>query len=143
MYDDLLGPKKKKSNYNGARHKKLSITYVKKLNFQVDTPTPSGKIYPKHVVEDALNNKLGPNYRNNFFLVAYPPKDPTVVNLANVIGIIQSFKICPNNDILIEIKYTYGNEVFSQFDITWCALGSIDDKGRVQNPLTITQLYLI
>lgn len=144
MYDDILGPKRKIPFHAGAKHNRIALTtYWKKINFQLDTPTKSGRIYPTHVVRDELNRKIPKqNYRNNFFLVCDTPKDPTIVQLDNVVGIILAYKIRGIN-VLLEIKYLQGYDAYSQFDIALCCLGSVDDKNVVKSPLTITQVYMI
>lgn len=153
MYDDLLGKRKKKApcgDYpeNCTDHKcnvcfTKPKTYWKKINFQLDTPTKNGRIYPTHVVRDELNRLIPKkNYRKNFFLVYDTPQDPTTVNLAHVIGIVLDFKI-RGVDVLLEIQYLKGHDAYHQFDIALCCLGDTDDKNIVKSPLTITQVYMI
>ena len=143
MYDDILGKrkpdKKSKPNWNPT------ITYWKKNStFQVDTPTPNnGRIYPTHIVRDALSKRIPAiNYKRNFFLVYDTPKDPTIVQLDHVIGIVLAYQI-RGIDILLEIQYLKGNDAYSAFDIALCCLGDVDEKNVVKSPLEITQVYMI
>ena len=141
MYDDILGPKRKAD-------KKLKTiwnkTYWKKNStFQVDYATPNGRTYPTHVVRDALRKRIPAiGYKKDFFLVYDTPKDPTIVQLDHVIGIVLAYQI-RGIDILLEIQYLKGNDAYSAFDIALCCLGDVDEKNVVKSPLEITQVYMI
>lgn len=79
MYDDLLGPAKPKQ--------KWTIFFAKELHFdtglttatpfKVGDPSPTGKIYPLSVMDEAFGRAM--NKKGELYLVSQKPKNVTVV----------------------------------------------------------------
>ncbi|MBU7025446.1 MAG: hypothetical protein HXS48_00780 [Theionarchaea archaeon] len=154
MYDDLLGSRKK----NIPENPKPQIAHSKKLYFdcgmtampfKVDTTSPTGKVYPKNIVEIAFTDKLPflgsevATTGKNLFLVNKLPLKPTIVDPLHLIGFCIGYDIDDiSKEVYVNISYGKGKEDFSHFDIAPAFLGTVMPNGTVDT-LLITQLYLI
>jgi hypothetical protein len=147
MYDDLLGTKQQPKQ----KQAKWSIFFVKQLYldisngtsmvFKVDTPTPSGRIYPKDEMEKTFKKATT---GKGLYLVKYPPQDPIMVNPANIIGWCLGYSISDvSKEITVEMKYLKGKEDYAQFDFAPLMIGATDAHTKKVSLVNLTQLYII
>lgn len=128
MFEDILG------------EKKTNEWIWKPLEFKVDTPSRTGKIYPKEIFIKAFQRCLS---LGNIFLVNCLPQDPSKVDLIYVIGECKEIQIAVDNKIYVKIRYFSKDfeDVYKDFPIWIVALGSML-QNIIQDDLIITALYL-
>jgi hypothetical protein len=147
MYDDLLGKPKKKEKKKITDIDRLIVptgnpknSIIKALNFKVDEKTPNGHVYPRQDMHDALTKAI----KKNLWLVSKIDKnqDPSIVELADIIGRCVGSRIDTDGNIILNINYLKHFKPYRVFDITTASLGIPDKKGVVKG-LIIIQLYMV
>jgi hypothetical protein len=98
-----------------------------KLSIKVDEPTPSGRIYPKHVLLNAIKERID---EKNLLIAPVASADGTI-DISTVIGVINSMEYDEaTNEIVLAGKSCYGEDM-SLFNVFPNGLGSVRD-GKVQ-----------
>lgn len=114
-----------------------------KLNIQVNTPTPNGRIYPRNVLKKAFKERL--DRKNPLYVCNRRGFDATKADVDSIIGKVIDYEI-EENDISIDIHlFESYKDILEKKEIELCmnGLASIEeDHITIKDDLMISHLYV-
>ena len=134
MFDEILGPRKKKNDIVV-----LDPYFKVKLGVKLDEATATGKIYVKEIFKKALEKAIAKPTK--LLITMHTPNSNSTINLTDIIGVCKGYEMQGENQIIFHVNSIKGFD-FNEFDLFPAGLGTMTTNYEITDDYYLLCLTL-